>query len=145
MLKDQLEAEERKLYDYAVKYNAKAETLGLTSFDKEKLEHTRIRQSLKGITDPKELNKEQKEYLEINQGFIDWGYDKVFTKESKHHEELLRNETRKEIKSQALNQALAMVSSNTSLTDIFRGKEHSKEQRQTILNEGQELAKKTWL
>lgn len=77
MLKDQLEAEGRKLYDYAVKYNAKAETLGLIIFDKEKLEHARIRQSLKGITDQKELNKEQKEYLERNQGFIDWGYDKI--------------------------------------------------------------------
>ena len=134
--------DETRLYDYIAKYNVSAETLGLKNFDEAKLQDAKIRQGMQHKTDFKQLSQEEKDYLKRGQNWFGAGWDKLIHSEEKRVNELLKNHTRKYLNEQALTDIHKVVSTNTSLTDIFRGKEHDKEQKQRILNEGQEIAKR---
>ena len=134
--------DETRLYDYIAKYNVSAETLGLKNFDETKLQDAKIRQGMQHKTDFKQLSQEEKDYLKRGQNWFGAGWDKLVHSEEKRVNELLKNHTRKYLNEQALTDIHKVVSTNTSLTDIFRGKEHDKEQKQRILNEGQEIAKR---
>lgn len=57
---DQIKKSETELYDYLAKTGINHEMLGIKNFDEQKLEDAHIRQGLRGKTEYKQLNEEEK-------------------------------------------------------------------------------------
>ena len=132
---DQIKKSETEIYDYLAKTGINHEMLGIKNFDEQKLEDAHIRQGLRGKTEYKQLNEEEKDYLKREQNWAGALWDKMVNSEEKRVEELLRNDTRRYIDPDLLTDLIKIDSAYSSVLNVMKSSETATQDLQKKLKE----------
>ena len=132
---DQIKKSETELYDYLAKTGISHEMLGIKNFDEQKLKDAHTRQGLRGKTEYKQLNEEEKDYLKRGQNWVGALWDKVVHSEEKRVEELLRNDTRRYIDPDLLTDLIKIDSAYSSVLNVMKSSETATQDLQKKLKE----------
>ena len=132
---DQIKKSETELYDYLAKTGISHEMLGIKNFDEQKLKDAHTRQGLRGKTEYKQLNEEEKDYLKRGQNWAGALWDKVVHSEEKRVEELLRNDTRRYIDPDLLTDLIKIDSAYSSVLNVMKSSETATQDLQKKLKE----------
>ena len=132
---DQIKKSETEIYDYLAKTGINHEMLGIKNFDEQKLEDAHIRQGLRGKTEYKQLNEEEKDYLKRQQNWAGALWDKMVHSEEKRVEELLRNDTRRYIDPDLLTDLIKIDSAYSSVLNVMKSSETATQDLQKKLKE----------
>ena len=132
---DQIKKSETELYDYLAKTGISHEMLGIKNFDEQKLKDAHTRQGLRGKTEYKQLNEEEKDYLKRGQNWAGALWDKVVHSEEERVEELLRNDTRRYIDPDLLTDLIKIDSAYSSVLNVMKSSETATQDLQKKLKE----------
>lgn len=132
---DQIKKSETELYDYLAKTGINHEMLGIKNFDEQKLKDAHTRQGLRGKTEYKQLNEEEKDYLKRGQNWAGALWDKMVHSEEKRVEELLRNDTRRYIDPDLLTDLIKIDSAYSSVLNVMKSSETATQDLQKKLKE----------
>jgi hypothetical protein len=132
---DQIKKSETEIYDYLAKTGINHEMLGIKNFDEQKLEDAHIRQGLRGKTEYKQLNEEEKDYLKRQQNWAGALWDKMVNSEEKRVKELLRNDTRRYIDPDLLTDLIKIDSAYSSVLNVMKSSETATQDLEKKLKE----------
>ena len=132
---DQIKKSETEIYDYLAKTGINHEMLGIKNFNEQKLKDAYTRQGLRGKTEYKQLNEEEKDYLKRQQNWAGALWDKMVNSEEKRVEELLRNDTRRYIDPDLLTDLIKIDSAYSSVLNVMKSSETATQDLQKKLKE----------